>query len=323
MKVKTEQILNSIKVVLRGIWQGLTTSGRGFIKIEWQRWRHIFISEAVILLLLPVLLFSGYMVDKTVCFQIADSIKSMPEAMYAFLGLPPKVASPNLLFFILFGMMPLNIYLAKRKCRQVIQAVWWDERSGSIHSLLNQYMSRKQLAAYKYLWLMGSFILEYLLWHLLTLPLILIGSVNAEQRLNGLNTMAKSFFMGAIVLIMLQSAAYLYALCKNPGDYAEMRVANWLVFGTLFWGNIYKVRDLVIWLGTFFSEKTTLEISFEGLGGALGWLNHLRWLSPLSWLNPYMEMAGGGLWLRQLIGLVLIGLAVLGGVAGYRRRNIY
>ncbi len=292
------------------------------IKIEWSRWKREFITEAIVIAAVPLLLLTGYQLVKSFFIELVSSIYGLPEAFYAFLGLPPQRASANFLFYILFAAMSINLYLAKTKCRQAVQAIWWDERNGSIHAWINQFVNRKQLSLFKYIWLAVTFCLEYFLWHVIMLLTIVIGSVNAEQRLIGLEAMTKSFFLGGLVILMLISASYLYAVKKAATDYAELSLANWLTLIPLLVGNLYKIRDLTGWLGTYFNENTSLTIPAEEIVSALGWLNELRWLSPLSWLNPFIAESGGVFWIRAVISVVLAGLLTFFAQLLYQKRNL-
>lgn len=295
---------------------------RPLIKIEWSRWKREYIFECIITTVVPLLLLCGYRFEKTVFFTIASSLYAMPEAFYALLGLSPERMNVSFLFFLFFAMLSINYFWARRKCRQAIQALWWDERNGSIHEWINQFMSRKQLALFKYIWLVVTFCLQYLIWHSVMMLTISIGSVNTEQRQIGLAAMLKSFSFGGLVILMLMSASYLYAMKKSPADYAELRWTNRLTLGTLILGNLYKIRDLGSWLGTYFGENTTLTIPVDEITGALSWMEGLRWLSPLSWMNPYLTANGGVPVVRVLI---CIGLTVLFAFLGqllYKNRNI-
>ncbi|MDR2889307.1 MAG: hypothetical protein LBV33_05645 [Lachnospiraceae bacterium] len=316
---KFEQLKEGLKVRLSEV----VASGRGFVKLEWSRWRSEYITEGIILTVIPILIMIGYMVGKTAYFGIASGLMSLPEPLYALMGISPQAVTGNIMFYVLFSLMILNVFLARRKCRQMVQAVWWEERNGGIRSFINQFVSRDQMAIYKYIWLVFTFVVEYLLWHVIMLLAILIGSINAQQRQNALEAMTRLFFAGGFVIVLLMSVAYLYAMKKKITIYAEYRIASRLVFGTLILGNIYKIRDLLVWFGDYASEKTSLVLPMGGINDIFGWLNELRWLSPLSWLNPYFETGGSLLWIRLTIGFVLSGVLFYLGLRIYRKRSIF
>jgi hypothetical protein len=97
---------------------------------------------------------------------------------------------------------------------------------------------------------------------------------------------------------------------------------KYLVFSTLIAGNLYKLRDLGIWLIELFNERTTLHFDPAGLTENFGWLDRLYWLSPLSWLNPYALQNGRTLAWQYWACVFLIAASGFFMVFVYRKRKL-
>lgn len=188
------------------------------IKREWNYCKKELTVQILIELAVPLIVFFIYKLNKSILFQAASAILVLPREVYAFLGFGEQIETGNLAFYMLFGMMFMNVWMIWKNCKRMIEIVYRDENNGSIYSLCNQLYSRSQLGISKYLWSIISSLIAYFIFCLEVLILIWIGSFNQEQRMGGMGIILHVAFMGTFVLVMLVSLTFLYVVCYRRRD---------------------------------------------------------------------------------------------------------
>lgn len=249
---------------------------------EWKRERRGWIGQQIFVMVCSLLVFLIYMVKKVWLFRAMLLVKSLPEAAYAFLGLTAETETGNLWFYLLFTAMLLNVYVIWEIMTGIAYAVYSDERSSAVYTLCSQWYSRGQLMVARYLANVFVLVVKYLLWYIELCLFILVGSITREQRVSGFHVLSGWLVRSIAVSFLLMSVVYLLAVSSRRGKQRD--ISSWgglLVFGTLALGNLYKIRNLVIWIFLY------LERDVSGIMRRWGWLNRLYWISPLSWVNPF------------------------------------
>lgn len=286
------------------------------IKWEWRYcrkgvWRQLLGQASY-----PTAIFLLYYFRKEWLFQAASAVLSLPEQLYSFIGLNHSVTTGNIRFYILFGVMLLQIWIVWNACWRTLQLLQADERTGSICSMCNQWYSRRQLGMGKLTCSVTAFLLQNILWHGIVLLFILMGSTNGEQRTAALRAVLLLWGRSSLVTGMLISLTFCIGVfLRQP----VRKGASWvsgILTGSLLAGNLYKVRDLLQWI---------LEQVMAGFGGVLeklGWMNQGYWLSPLSWLNPYKSVSGGVVAIQSLLCIGIAAAGIVIGLKGYERRRI-
>lgn len=293
-----------------------------FYNLEWQRWKRDLLFQLAVLCIIPLLLVTLFMIDSSVLFNFSSFILAFPKEVYALLGIPNGTYGRHFVFFIFYAMLVLNIWFAHKKCTQAVQSLRWDERAGSVYLWVNQMTGRKQFVLLKYFGTLVSFWSVYFFWHAVLYLMVHIGAYEF-QRQSYIGVIFKLFLFGGSVITMLITIAYFYAVLKeSDGGDLDTSCARYLITGTLITGNLYKVRDLIIWIIELFNENTSLSFNPQGLINISLWLNDLYWVSPLSWLNPYVFHRDGAI---SLLYFVSIFLTVIFGtlmIFIYQRRRL-
>lgn len=287
-------------------------------KREWLRWKKSIFKQLLVMAGLPLVFFLIYMGKDSVLLTMGSYVFQMPKEIYVLLGPRPDTQTDNILCYLFLPVVFLNVWIAWKGCMRAVYTVHMDERSGSIFGMCNQLYSRKQLGRMKYLWSVGSFLGNYVIWSLFLILLVAVGCVNQEQRIHGIKVIAGMLVLGSVVHGLLISATFLYTVCRERKSAVQILTrVNWLIFGTLALGNLYKIRDIVYLL----IDK--LELKGEWFLQALRWLDGLYWLSPLSWLNPYALQWGGAFAIQWVICAIIFGIMVFACIPCYERRNFY
>ncbi len=229
----------------------------------------------------------------------------MPAVVYAFWGITPDVAAGKASFYVQWLLMPLHVWIGWRGCDRMIRSVWDEEERGSVFYLCNQWYSRQQIIIAKYLWNVVEFIISYII--LFAVCAVLTGRGWGMGHLIGL------FLKGILVMVMLLTLSGCYAVFSE-----RKKKTFWtegLIFGTLAAGNLYKLRDLMV----FLLQRANRD--YVGIYRLTGWLDGLKWLSPLSWLNPFVSFGVGKTAAQSAICVIVISGAAALGVLGYRVRR--
>lgn len=276
---------------------------------EWRYCRKGIWKQLLIQTCYPAAVFLLYYFHKEWLFRAASAVFSLPEEIYAFAGLNHSVTTGNIRFYILFGVMLLQIWIVWNACWRTLQLLQADERTGSICSMCNQWYSRRQLGLGKLFCSFTAFFLQNTLWYCIVLLFICMGSANGEQRGAAFSTIILLWVRSSLVTGMLICLTFCAGVfLKRPVRQGTSWVSGILVCSLLL-GNLYKVRNLLQWF---------LEQILEGMGDSLEklrWLDHGYWLSPLSWLNPYGDSAGETVAVQLLI---CAGIAAAGAVVGLK-----
>lgn len=264
----------------------------------------------------PAAIFLLYYLRKEWLFQVASAVLALPEEIYAFIGLNRGVTTGNIRFYILFGVMVLQIWIAWNACWRTLHLLQADECNGSIWSICNQWYSRRQLGVGKLLCSFAAFFLQNTLWYGIVLLFILMGSINGEQRMAAFSSVLLVWFQSSLVVGMLISLTFCMGVFQKQPVRKGMSWVNGAFVCTLLVGNLYKVRDLAQW----FLEQITM--GFGEILEKLGWMNQGYWFSPLSWLNPYKNFSVETMAVQVLVcvGISAIGIAI--GLKGYGQRSI-
>ena len=264
----------------------------------------------------PAAVLLLYYFHKEWLFQAASVVLSLPEEIYAFLGLNHSVTTGNIRFYVLFGVMPLQIWVVWNACWRTLYLLQADERTGSIYILCNQWYSKRQLGLGKLTCSLIATFLQNTSLYVIVLIVILLGSTNMEQRLATVSIVMLLWFRSSIVAGMLISLTFAVGVFIRQPVRKGMIWVNGILAGTLLLGNIYKVRDLLQW----FLNQVSVESS--SILRTLGWLDKGYLLSPISWLNPYRNLPVRTIVLQSLIcaGITIVGVII--GLKGYKRRRI-
>lgn len=286
------------------------------LKWEWRYCRKGVWKQLLLQACYPAAVFLLYYFRKEWLFQTASAILSLPEEIYAFMGLNHGVITGNIRFYILFGVMLLQIWIVWNACWRTLQLLQADERTGSICSMCNQWYSRKQLGVGKLICSMMAFFLQNTIWYGIVLLFILMGSANGEQRVAAFGAVLLLWLRSSLVTGMLIAITFCGGVFLKRPVREGMSWVNGILVCSLLIGNLYKVRDLLQWF---------LEQTLVGVGGILKnleWLNQGYWLSPLSWLNPYKNLPEGTAVAQMLLcaGIAAAGIAI--GLKGYDNRRL-
>ncbi len=276
-----------------------------FWKREWERckkdWLKLLSIEIAVILTMCIL----FLLRRSRLDEFVDDILRMPSAVYAFWGITSDAAGGTASFYMKWALMPLQVFITWWVCDRTVRSVWLEEEQGGIYVLCNQWYSRQQIALAKYLWNVIQFILSYCM--LFVLCAVLAGNSWGIGALIGL------FLKGILVIMMFLSVSYCYAVVSERKS--SIRWADFLVFGTLAIGNLYKAGDLI----TLLLQRSNRD--YAGFYRMTHWLYGLKWISPLSWLNPYAEYGIGSIIIRAAICLTVIAGSTALGLLGYRVRK--
>jgi len=293
-----------------------------FYQLEWRRWNQVLLRELALLCVIPVLILLLYLIYPPILLNMAFTFLSLPSEVYAFLGIPPGTYGEHFSFFIFYAVLLLHIWFAYKKCTQAVKALRWDDRNGSIYLWINQLVSRRQFILLKYVGTLISFWAVYFCFHLVLFMTILIGANQYQFKISA-GVIVKLFFLGGFVITMLITIASFYAMIKESDDGgSDTSCAKYLIFATLLSGNIYKVRDLLIWVAELFHERTTIKLDSQGFADAFSWLDGLYWLSPLSWLNPYALDSGRALSVQYFLCIFLTAVFGFFVIFIYQKRKL-
>ena len=263
------------------------------------------------------LVFLLYKLAKLPILHVMNLLKGLPAPLLAFAGIRQETQTGSVNFYLLATAALMGVGYLMQSMRRCAESVYEDERSGMELVMLNQWFSRSDLSIGRFVYQVGCFLAGSLLWFLEIALLIVVGSITAMQRSSWLLSLVNMELRYAAVGILLLAVIYFFACAPREGLQIAVGDTIALVLGgTLLLGNLYKLRDVILWgLKTMGNEGTTISKLF-------GWLDGLYWVSPLSWLNPFMEK---GVAVTAIICVVCLILAfVLFILAGecFERRKI-
>lgn len=264
----------------------------------------------------PVVILLLYKVRKEWLFGVASAVFSLPQELYAFVGLNSSVTTGNFYFYILFGAMFINVWMAWKACLRTLRLLQADEQTGSIGCICDQWYSRKRIGVCKLLCSLIVFMAQHTLWYVFALLITMAGSYNGEQRITALGYLIMLWLRAAIVCCVLIVLTFSMGVYLKYPVMMGMQWADGFFVVSLTVGNLHKLRDLFIW----FIESLQMESFF--VLDKMGWLDYGIWLSPLSWLNPFADFNGATSFFQFLICAVLAGVGVWMGQKGYIQRRI-
>lgn len=283
---------------------------------EWEYQKRELILGITVEAGLLILLFLVYLLKKSWLFAGFSYVRSLPPAMYAFVGFTEESPSASLLTFIEIMLMCFHIWLAWSFGNRGLQSIWREEEDNNIFLICNQWCSRYQLSVYKASWAAVSMLATYFLLCLLSGFLLLLGSMRQDVLFESESVLWMFGWMlrSGFSLLLLLAVCISYGLCCQ---YKERTAwVDGVVFGTLVVGNLYKIRDMAFWI------LERLHIEGAPLKQIFGWLEGLYWISPLSWINPNIEISIGKIMVQMIICIVIAGLFMLAGFLRYRTREL-
>lgn len=267
--------------------------------------------QAGILILVTVL----YRLNYNVIMDATSLVFKLPVEVIAFLGFETTITDYNLVFYMSFIMMPVNLLAAYTACNMAYRSIYRDEHFGTLRYYCCQMYSRNQLCSAKYIWSLLSFLLSYLILHCILLLLVMIAGDGEIYVGQILIMCSRMFIRGFAVIAMFQSFAFLAAAidCKKAND---KQISGWLIFGTLILGNIYKVVYAIRWCLEHINQDAEYLNKYAAL------LKKLYWLSPMSWLNPFALMTGNILVIKYIICICLITVSVILAETVYHMKSL-
>lgn len=274
---------------------------KALLKINSRAYWKKLLRELLVLdgILLVVLLL--YKWNNSILFKLIGMITSMPEEIYAFIGINGDTATANCGFFLSYAAMIMLLWFAWKAGTNTIDVVYENELSGRLFRLCNQLFTKKQLAGMLYLKAVIQFYILYGLWSLSLLVILAIGASNGQQRLNTLASGGRMLVVGAVVLVIYITLAFWYSAVtkSNHSEAFSYRI----VFVPWFLANVYKVFDVISW----FLQSIALGEWAEPAASIAAVLRKLYWISPISWCNPFTGAMNGMFGLKIVICLVVSG----------------
>lgn len=280
-------------------------------KREWVHQKKRLIRQLLIEIGCIVLICLMYILFYKTFHRFTTYTLSLPEAVYAFWGIRDVESTSHIFFYIQWVLLPINIGVAWVQCKCAVDNIWMEEKNGSIFTICNQWYGRNQIIIAKYTWSVINFICNYTL--LFVSIMVLAGSNSGEQRVQEWKHMLGIYGKSIIIMIMLISLSYCYAVFRERKLRTYM--IDVLIFGTLILGNLYKVRDLIVLL------VQRSNRNYAGILQTTGWLDALKWVSPLSWMNPFTSYQTMEVILQVIICITLSICAFWLSVLGYRIRR--
>ncbi len=174
----------------------------------------MIIENAVIMALLtitPVV----YKLNKTILFKLSGFILSLPKEIRELLGINTRTQTDNLIFYILYVLMLINIALIWISCSRVFKLIYDDEKSGRILSLCNQVYSKGELCIGKYLSALFTFYIQHIIIYLYAIMFIWLFSFNYQQQLSEVKKLLILMSISLIVITLYISATFVFSVVRN------------------------------------------------------------------------------------------------------------
>ncbi len=283
-------------------------------KREWASWKRDVYKWMGINAGIMLAVFLLYIIRKQWLFKVADGVKSLPDALQAFFAMRPDIVSGNLLFFLKYMLLFINVSLAWNFCCKAMRRIWIEEENSSIYSMCSQWYSRRQIAATKCAFPLFLLFSGYGIFTFYNIALTMICGSTWQQRWIDAGSLLGLWVRAVPAIGLMMSICACRALYGKITDVSSW--TGWLIFGTMILGNLYKIRDALRWVLEYTGHDGT------GIQKWLGWLDALYWVSPLSWANPYTEASAGKIMLQILLCIALgAGFFVLG-IRGYEKRDL-
>lgn len=283
------------------------------LKREWKRWWRKLVVPLIFYLLILFVMLVVYILKQEELVTFVFRMFWKPRELVALSGYQSWEGMGNAAYYLLFVMMFFHVEIAWRACIRTLHIVYMDEENQSVYSLCNQLYSRGKLAVSKYLWALCSFLFLYSVLSVCLWGMTAVGNHIHEQITDYRMLMTYSA-KAALIISMLISLTFLYAVwTKRINGYTKHGFVSILVLGTFFVGNLYKLRDVLIY---FFNKYDLTTGLIERM---TVWMSHdLRRFSPLSWMNPEVDFS------RSLVMfcVAVIILSFMMGMIGYQRRRL-
>lgn len=283
-------------------------------KREWGYWKKDLYKWLGIQAVVMLVVFLVYIIKKAWLFKVAEGVKSLPDALQAFFAMRPDITSGNLLFFLEYALLFINISVAWNFCGKSMQRIWAEEENSNIYSMCNQWYSRRQISIVKSVFPLFALFASYGIFILYNSILAMVSGITWEQRLGDAGSLFGLWFRVCLAVGLLVSVCVCRALGGKATDISNW--SGWLIFGTIVLGNLYKVRDALCWLLEYVGRSSA------GLQKWLGWLDLFYWLSPLSWANPYAGLSAGKAILQAVLCAGISACFLIWGSRMYEKRDL-
>ena len=252
------------------------------LKREFRYKRRDVIRDVLVQLAAPALCMAACIFASDALKVFGAYIYMLPEPAYRLLGLE-KELNYNYWFYIKVIIMFSNIYIMRNVCKGVFSDVDRDEKNGSIFFMCNQLFSRKAIIISKYIASAASFVTTYILWFAGMMLMGVAAGMKTRNIAGNIKEMLPMMCGGIIIGILLLSFTYIYAVYKRKkSEYRASVFVNFIIFGTLIAGGLYKLKNVVLWIMDY------LKKPHPGLFENFEFLDGFRWFSPLSWANPFV-----------------------------------
>ncbi|MDE6636162.1 MAG: hypothetical protein K2K09_06100, partial [Lachnospiraceae bacterium] len=251
------------------------------LKREFRYRKTEVVKDTLMMLAVPVLCMIICMMAKDYMRTLGEYIYMVPEPVYRLFGIA-KTDSYNYWFYIKIVIIFSNVYVMWNLCNGVFYDVGRDEKNGTVFFMCNQLYTRKTIILSKYIASTVSYVIMYILWFLGMMLAGVVSRMNMSIITGGIKEMLTMMYGGIIVGILFLSVMFIYAVYdRRKDEYRASVFAGSFVFGTLIAGNLYKLRDIAVWI------MDSLEKPYPELSSKLGFLDGFKWISPLSWINPF------------------------------------
>lgn len=274
------------------------------------------VKDTLMMLAVPVLCMILCMIASDYMRTLGKCIYMIPEPLYRLFGIA-NTDSYNYWFYIKIIIIFSNICVVWNLCSDVFYDVGRDEKNGSVFFMCNQLYTRKTIILSKYIVSAVSYVVMYILWFAGMMLAGVLSKPNMRIITGGIKEMLTMMYGGIIVGILFLSVTFIYAVYdRRKDEYEASMFTGLFIFGTLITGNLYKLRDIAVWI------MDSLEKPYPELSSRLGFLDGFKWISPLSWINPF-EVHDVKMWLiLTLAAAAVSGASVVVTLFLYEKRTL-
>lgn len=274
------------------------------------------VRDTLILLAAPLLCMVAYMAAGGYMRAFGQYIYMLPEPAYRLLGLG-QASVYNYNFYLKVIIIFSNIYVMWNMCNGVFYDVNRDENNGSVFFMCGQLYPRKIIILSKYIASAAAYAATYILWFAGMMVMAAAAGIKYGNIADRVKEMFPMLYGGIIVGILFISFTYIYAVYgRKKDEYQASAFVSLVVFGTLVFGNLYKVKNVVLWIMDY------LRKPHPGLSTKLGFLDGFRWISPLSWINPFEGHDMKEWLILTLAAFIISGVSVAAAVFLYEKRTL-
>ncbi len=285
---------------------------------EWEHDKYRRIRSLGIEMLLELLILAIYKLWKEWLFKGVGMVMQMPPWFYAFLGVDSRTETGGLSFFLFYVLTLMSAWNIWNACESMMRAMDRDESCGSIYLICGQWFDRKQLAWGRWSWNAAAFAVPQAVLYIWVMLLAVIGSLNAEQKLNAAGRLLGGLCSSIMVMLLFISLSFLFSAAYKRRPLGDFSFRSRLFWVSLAAGNLYKLRDALFAILEQFGKPAGTRVV-----ELCGWLNGLYWLSPLSWMNLAAEDRGWQMFLQWVLCAGISAAAVFLGVKEYRKREFF